>query len=166
MRKGRQHKTNRGPAEYEGRDKRNPNSLTSLIREISFEQFGGNIQRTAEGLSDVRPERLYDVSALTPGQVDAIFNSRSHIKYYQLEAFANVVGVPTGILLLVSRLKSMESDAKGQEQQEELIFQIRSFLTKLESGEFEDFNGKSLLSFAERFKEELRNRNSQQAFSL
>lgn len=91
------------------KEKRNPNSLRKLFIDIINEKFDGNISRAARWIENNFPNNygVLDKSHRTiRGQISEIVNDIRYIEYWHIEAFARMVGVPAGMLLIFSRFRS------------------------------------------------------------
>lgn len=87
--------------------RRNPRIIVETIREIIDADFNGNVRDAATAftqqgkLNNSRKEREITASVLY-----SLLSDKNHIKYYQLEAIASYLGIPTGILLIYTRIKA------------------------------------------------------------
>lgn len=106
-------------------DKKNPNSLRQTLKYIRYlavgkrhsvrdeqtakvsefvkftNKFGGRYVKSSEKTSQTK-KRCY----LNSKSVANIERDATHVSYWQLEIYANSAGIPTGVLLLFSRILS------------------------------------------------------------
>lgn len=90
-------------------EKKNPNSVRFLLGHIINVYFDGNIAKAARELrkfggryKDERDDRGPKV--LNTKSILRILQDEDHVTYWHLEIFARFLGIPTGTLLLVSRM--------------------------------------------------------------
>lgn len=93
--------------------KKNPNSLRRLFVDILNYKFDGNITRAAEEIKR-RYAIRYGIQGRAPRtfrrHLTEIVTDRRRIEYWDIEVFANIMGVTSGQLLLFSRLRSDSGD--------------------------------------------------------
>lgn len=87
--------------------RKNPLALRQLVFDIIFEDHDSNISKAAEALHKKIPEnerRKYHY--LSDNILLKILRDEIHLKYPHLEMVARSLDIPTGLLLLFSRLRS------------------------------------------------------------
>lgn len=91
----------------------NPQVVKDIISEIIQEDFSGNVQEAAKGISEVGlsaliPRRSY--KPLTTPMIYNILADKSQIKFSQLEIICGYIGIPVGAFLLFTRIKAAKRD--------------------------------------------------------
>lgn len=89
--------------------KKNPNSLRKLLFDIIQYKYDGNVSEAARFILKSYVER-YGIGTKTERSIRAhikdIIEDRRYIEYWHLEAFAQMMQVPAGLLLIFSRMRS------------------------------------------------------------
>jgi hypothetical protein len=96
----------------------NPQSLRSTLYEITELFFGRDLTRAAKSLNVALRTRFN--RNLRQGLTEEILYNilcvdKTHIKYAHLEAYARYMDVPVSVILLYSRLRSNQRDARPQD---------------------------------------------------
>lgn len=93
--------------------KKNPNSLRRLFVDILNYKFDGNLTRAADEIKR-RYAIRYGIQGRSPRtfrrHLGEIVADSRRIEYWDIEVFANIMGVTSGQLLLFSRLRSDSGD--------------------------------------------------------
>lgn len=107
------------------RQKKNPNSLCSLIAEIIINEFDGDSEKAADAFNN-KASKSHVNYLFVPSGLKRIFEENNgHIKYWQLEGVANYFDIPTGVLLLFSRMRANYKKSNEEENRKILAFLIR-----------------------------------------
>lgn len=108
---------------HEKDDKLNPNTLLGVLWDICRYRGFRTYQEAADVLaSEAELSWSRRRMGLTGGVLREIFSQDTPIKYWQLEACARQAGVPTGLLLMFSRLRS--NSRKGRIKENEKILSL------------------------------------------
>lgn len=116
-------------------EQRNPYTLRCLLTEITNGLAGGNHTKMSHRLISAlkeshhhRPGRNYGIG-FNRQHLGKVHRDTTHITYYLLEAYAEVLKMPTGILLLFSRLKSIQDNPSKRDIGE--INRVMNFLEEI-----------------------------------
>lgn len=97
----------------------NPQIIRDVLRELINEEFNGDIRLAASEMSDkalLRLNRKRRYKRLTEHMLYNILSDKSQIKFSQLEIVSGYLGVPVGLFLFFTRLKSAKRDNNAAEQ--------------------------------------------------
>ncbi len=124
------------PIERKRSGKLNPNSLRFTFAHVIEFFFDGRCDDVIERFKQLPPGRYDGYVANTKKTMnsDALFKilrDETHITYWQLEEFAKLSRVPSGAILLLSRMYALVRDQK-EPAAEYFISALREFVDQLE----------------------------------
>lgn len=86
-------------------DKLNPNSIRKLLWDV----YEANFESDAEAAIALNKHCKFSWGggvSFTPGMLRKLLDDKTMLKYWHIQAFADYLGIPSGMLLLFSRLRS------------------------------------------------------------
>jgi hypothetical protein len=100
-----------------GKGKVNPNSLTKLLIDVRQEVFREKgLIPFAERLT--KAGNFYADNLVTSRRVAGIEENETQVRYIDVEKYAHCLGVPTGLLLLYSRMIANETTIRDEDNVE------------------------------------------------
>ncbi len=118
---------------HSDQDKRvNPWVLRQILFEMVRDEFENDGYKAASRLQLSRPSKG-KMFPFTKHSIDNIIADRTALKYVHLEAMAEYYDIPTGLLLLFSRLRAEERDSPNDKPLHDVIVvqQLLQFLTDI-----------------------------------
>jgi hypothetical protein len=95
--------------------RKNPKSLRKVLYDIVLHNFDGDLHIAATQLQQsISKNKLRNFGInITSETIYDIIQDRSHIKYAHLDAFAQYLNIPVGIILIYSRFLSHEDENRN-----------------------------------------------------
>jgi hypothetical protein len=99
-------------------EKKNPNSLRFVVGHIINFFYGGARNIAVEAMQEVSGRYASDrpnaqVKKMTVDALSTFLNDEDHVEYWHLEVAANSIHLPSGALLLISRVYSLIRDGNS-----------------------------------------------------
>jgi hypothetical protein len=93
-------------------DRRNPQSVRKTLYDITTALYNNNLPEFADSLRLALRTRMGRSlkSSFSSEGIYGLLIDRTHIKYYHLESYARLIGVPVSLILLYSRMTSNQED--------------------------------------------------------